>query len=90
MPGGGGFLRLVEAAKLLMIALMAIHQDGVGSKWFATQMSLIDCNEFRVWIIDKEGQSRIINIKELYKNAINIVDITTTYQVINRQYFNAF
>jgi hypothetical protein len=39
MPGGGGFLRLVEAAKLLMIALMAIHQDGIGSKWFATQMS---------------------------------------------------
>ena len=50
--------------------------------------ALVDCNEFRVWIIDKEGQSRIVNIKELYKNAINIVDITTTYQVINRQYFN--
>ena len=48
MPGGGGFLRLVEAAKLLMIALMAIHQDGVGSKWFATQMSFRTKNKSKV------------------------------------------
>ena len=71
-----------------------LTQDNCGNifwrKWRDDDKPLVNCNEFRVWIIDKEGQSRIVNIKELYKNAINIVDITTTYQVINRQYFNAF
>ena len=55
MPGGGGFLRLVEAAKLLMIALMAIHQDGVGSKWFATQMSFYFSYDNSIIIIIFDG-----------------------------------
>jgi hypothetical protein len=57
-------------------------------KWRDTDKPLVPCNHFRVWVIAKDGETALVNIKELYDKATNVADITSSYWVINRQYFN--